>query len=154
VRGKRACTVRGGADGKGQTLYLAGGLLHLERGKGCKALPIAITSSHHYDANNSGPRETSHGACCCWRHYPLCDFRLLRLAFQVDHGRRGLAQPRYDQPEPYAALEQAQRQEMLGKLLPAMALPVRQAAELLLGTRRAQIAGHAFVDAVPLRLRV
>jgi integrase len=30
VRGKRASTVRGGADGKGQLLYLAGGLLHLE----------------------------------------------------------------------------------------------------------------------------
>jgi len=32
VRGKRASTVRGGADGKGHVLYLAGGLLHSEGG--------------------------------------------------------------------------------------------------------------------------
>lgn len=33
MRGKRASTVRGGADGKGQLLYLAGGLLHSEGGR-------------------------------------------------------------------------------------------------------------------------
>ena len=43
MRGKRACTVRGGADGKGQLLYLAGGLLH-SAGGGWKRASVHLAS--------------------------------------------------------------------------------------------------------------
>jgi hypothetical protein len=49
VRGKRACTVRGGADRKGQLLYLAGGLLHSGRGGWKRATKHLASRLLHYN---------------------------------------------------------------------------------------------------------